>query len=62
MKEKLFSFKNISFSKEFTGDIGTRGKVSKEVFSKPLLPLTGTGNLSHSFLGLCRRRNSVIPC
>lgn len=27
----------------------------------PLLTLTGTGNLSHSFPGLCRRRNPVIP-
>lgn len=61
VKEKVFWFKNISFSKEFTGGTGTRGNVSKGVFSKPLLPLTGTGNLSHSFPGLCGRRNSVVP-
>lgn len=61
MKEKVFRLENISFGKEFTGGIGTRGKVSKGVFSEPLLPLTGTGNLSHSFPGLCRRRNPVIP-
>lgn len=62
MIEEVFSFKNISFSKEFTGGIGTRDKVSKAVFSEPLLPPSDAENSSHSFPGLCRRRNSVILC
>lgn len=57
----MLLFKNISFIEEFVGNTGTMGEVSMGMLSNPLLPLTGTGNMSHSFLGLCRRRNPVIP-